>query len=208
MSTNTVKESRRSYLADAANELVASASESSFDAATFLEKFTTLASVENGIARLRDLVLELTFQGRCSQQLPADDDSAELLKSILKERQAVKSDYRIPTGLATTDTDFAKPDSWQTTTLGFLSLQIQYGYTASAIPGSDGIRMLRITDIQNNHVDWSSVPGCEISDEEAKKYLLHNNDILIARTGGTIGKSYIVETVFELVPRNQLTRVT
>ncbi len=52
--------------------------------------------------------------------------------------------------------------------------------------------MLRITDIQNNRVDWPLVPGCQISMDEAQKYLLSPNDILIARTGGTIGKSFIV----------------
>ena len=78
------------------------------------------------------------------------------------------------------------------TQLGNIALKIQYGYTASADASATEIRMLRITDIQNNRVDWPSVPGCQIESEEAERYLLSPNDILIARTGGTIGKSFIV----------------
>ena len=52
--------------------------------------------------------------------------------------------------------------------------------------------MLRITDIKDNIVDWNSVPYCDISNENLIKYKLNIRDIVIARTGGTIGKTYIV----------------
>src|SRR5205823_5232929 len=53
----------------------------------------------------------------------------------------------------------------------------------------------RITDIQDNQVNWDTVPGCTIRAEDVAKYELHENDILIARTGGTIGKSFLVSNV-------------
>ena len=52
---------------------------------------------------------------------------------------------------------------------------------------------MRITDIQNDRVDWERVPGCAIEQIEMQKYLLQDNDILIARTGGTVGKSYLIQ---------------
>jgi len=52
--------------------------------------------------------------------------------------------------------------------------------------------LLRITDIKDNIVDWNSVPYCDISNENLIKYKLNIRDIVIARTGGTIGKTYIV----------------
>ncbi len=67
--------------------------------------------------------------------------------------------------------------------------------TASANHDLSDYKLLRITDIQNNTVHWEKVPGCEISSEQAQGYLLSNGDILIARTGGTIGKSYLVENI-------------
>jgi len=48
-----------------------------------------------------------------------------------------------------------------------------------------------------NSVDWSSVPGCDVELEKAKKCRLSNGDIVIARTGGTVGKSYLVEALQE-----------
>lgn len=73
--------------------------------------------------------------------------------------------------------------------LGDIIKDTQYGYTASA---SDigKYKLLRITDIKDGKVDWKSVPFCECDSPE--KYLLEKNDILIARTGGTTGKSFLI----------------
>lgn len=57
--------------------------------------------------------------------------------------------------------------------------------------------MVRITDIHDNIVDWDNVPFCDISEKDIATYLLRTNDILFARTGGTVGKSYLVKTVLE-----------
>ena len=66
---------------------------------------------------------------------------------------------------------------------------------ATDIYNDTGIKFLRITDIQDNKVNWDTVPFCEIEEGKLKTYLLRNNDILIARTGGTIGKSFIVKDI-------------
>jgi len=63
----------------------------------------------------------------------------------------------------------------------------QYGYNASALQSGNN-KFLRISDIHDSKVDWNSVPYCNCEDEET--YLLKNEDILIARTGGTTGKSF------------------
>ena len=54
---------------------------------------------------------------------------------------------------------------------------------------------MRITVIQNNKVNWSNVPGCTIKDSDINKYLLSKGDILIARTGGTIGKTFQINNL-------------
>ena len=46
-------------------------------------------------------------------------------------------------------------------------------------------------------MNWDSVPYCDITEESISEYLLHKNDILFARTGGTVGKSYLVSEVPE-----------
>ena len=57
--------------------------------------------------------------------------------------------------------------------------------------------MVRISDIQDGRVLWESVPYCEIAEKDIPIYLLSANDILFARTGGTVGKSYLVKNVPE-----------
>lgn len=81
---------------------------------------------------------------------------------------------------------------WKLEALGKLSSAIQYGYTAKAQPEPVGPRLLRITDIQNDTVKWNEVPFCKIEKEEKSKYLLTPNDIVFARTGATVGKSYLI----------------
>ena len=57
--------------------------------------------------------------------------------------------------------------------------------------------MVRISDIQENCVIWDNVPYCQIDENDIDTYLLKVNDILFARTGGTVGKSFLVEEVLE-----------
>ena len=81
---------------------------------------------------------------------------------------------------------------WEVKRLEELSSAIQYGYTAKATTERIGPKLLRITDIQNDAVDWDAVPFCQISTKETEKYRLGKNDLLFARTGATVGKSYLI----------------
>ena len=89
---------------------------------------------------------------------------------------------------------FEIPESWQWERWGNLSYSIQYGYNAPAEEIGD-IRMVRISDIQDGEVLWATVPFCHISKSEIDTYLLHKDAILFARTGGTVGKSFLVNDV-------------
>ena len=55
--------------------------------------------------------------------------------------------------------------------------------------------MVRISDIQDGEVLWATVPFCHINESEIDTYLLQKDDILFARTGGTVGKSFLVNDV-------------
>ena len=85
---------------------------------------------------------------------------------------------------------FELPDGWVKSTLGDVCEPSQYGYTAKA--GSTGShRFLRTTDITKEHVDWSNVPYCSMTDDEAEKYLLSDGDIVISRAG-SVGFSKLI----------------
>jgi type I restriction enzyme S subunit len=85
------------------------------------------------------------------------------------------------------------PEGWRKDIVNNIVMSIQYGYTESSSNSVVGPKFLRITDIQNNRVNWESVPYCPINNDEIDKYLLKDGDLLFARTGATVGKSFLIK---------------
>lgn len=69
---------------------------------------------------------------------------------------------------------------------------VQYGYTASASNTEIGPKFLRITDIVRPCIDWDSVPYCKVDDASFAKFSLAPGDIVIARTGATVGHAKLI----------------
>ena len=95
---------------------------------------------------------------------------------------------------------------WETKELAAVSA-INYGYTESASSEPVGPRFLRITDIQDDRVDWDSVPYCKIEKADLPKYRLASGDIVFARTGATTGKSFLVNEPPDAVFASYLIRL-
>ncbi len=133
-------------------------------------------------------------------QCKEDGTAQDLYESIQEDKKKLLKEGKIEKikliPITETDIPYAIPDNWKWIRWGDLSERIQYGYNA---PGkqSGRIKMVRISDIQDGKVMWDTVPYCDIEEDEIDNYLLHENDILFARTGGTVGKSYIVGDVPE-----------
>ncbi len=146
-------------------------------------------------------VLQMAIQGKLVEQRPEEGTGEELYNQIQAEKQSlikegkIKKEKPLPE-ISEDEIPFDIPESWRWVRWGTIAKSIQYGYNAPALL-SGTIKMVRISDIQNGQVVWDSVPYCEIQDEEISTYLLEPNDILFARTGGTVGKSYLVSTVLE-----------
>ena len=162
--------------------------------------YDRVAEAPDAVGRLRRFVLDLAVRGKLVKQDPADEPASELLKRISAEKaRLVKAgEIRNPKKIPVIDTNelpFDPPRGWEWTRLLEISRKIHYGYTASANRMIESVRLLRITDIQDNRVDWFSVPGCEIEEKVLPKFKLERGDVLIARTGGTIGKSFLVQDV-------------
>lgn len=96
---------------------------------------------------------------------------------------------------------------WILRTVEELSTDPQYGYTASANKQSDGVKFLRITDIQNGIVDWSKVPSCDCNKRDVDQYGLRDGDIVFARTGATTGKTFLVRQPPEAIFASYLIRL-
>ncbi len=165
-----------------------------------LTHFDCIADAPDAIPRLQRFILDLAVRGKLVPQDPNDEPVAELLKRIRVEKaRLVKAgEIRNPKQVLVIDAGecfFSPPRGWEWKRLSEISRKIHYGFTASANKMADAVRLLRITDIQDNSVDWFSVPGCEIGEKALLQFKLKKGDILVARTGGTIGKSFLVQDV-------------
>ena len=166
--------------------------------------------------QLKKSILQEAVQGKLVPQDPADEPASALLEHIRTEKeQLIKSGkikrdkhesvifrrdnsyYERVDGIERCIDDempFEIPESWRWTRWGTVATSIQYGYNAPA-KQCGRIRMVRISDIHENLVTWTTVPFCDIDELDISTYLLQPNDILFARTGGTVGKSFLVRDV-------------
>ncbi len=108
-----------------------------------------------------------------------------------------------------------KGEAWETTTLGEVA-DVEYGFTDKS--GSDGdFRYVRITDIDNNGELTKSNKKYISPPVEAEKFVLNDNDLLMARTGATFAKvllykdiepsifaSYLIRISFKVPIKNEL----
>ncbi|MCX0435720.1 restriction endonuclease subunit S [Aeromonas veronii] len=83
-------------------------------------------------------------------------------------------------------------NSYPIVKLSTIADKVDYGLTASAADRLEGPRFLRITDLQDDSVNWSQVPSCECSPVDVIKFSLSLGDIVFARTGATTGKSFLI----------------
>jgi type I restriction enzyme S subunit len=169
---------------------------------------------------LKKSILQSAIQGKLVAQDPDDEPVSVLLEKIRKERETLTKDGKLKRDKTESyiykntednsyyekigseircideEVPFEIASSWLWVRLGNICNTIHYGFTASASQKGNS-KLLRITDIQDNKVDWKSVPFCMITEHESVTYKLNKNDILIARTGGTIGKTYIIDNLKE-----------
>ena len=86
------------------------------------------------------------------------------------------------------------PEGWAWTKIHCVSSEILYGVSESA-KETGKYKLLRITDIQDDQVNWDSVPFTDFPEDKVSNYILKNGDIVFARTGATVGKSYLIENL-------------
>ena len=149
---------------------------------------------------LKNSILQFAIQGKLVPQDPNDEPASVLLAKIRKEKEKLVREKKLKKKdletkpISDDEKPFEIPESWEWCRWGEISFNIQYGYNAPALH-SGIIRMVRISDIQNGEVQWENVPFCDIEESEIASYLLGENDILFARTGGTVGKSFLVDKI-------------
>ena len=154
--------------------------------------------LQSYIKQAKSKVLEMAVRGELVPQNPNDEPASVLLERFKKEKLSQKSKGKTTEHNTHYEEElpFNIPENWVWCRFGEITKIIQYGVSKSA--KSEGLyRLLRITDIQYNKVIWENVPFTDIKEKEAENFILENGDFLFARTGATVGKSYLVEDLVE-----------
>ena len=150
--------------------------------------------------KLRQKILDLAIHGKLVPQDPNDEPASVLLERIRAEKEKLIKEGKIKApkkSKSAGDTShypkegpWELPEGWCWTTIEDISNSILYGVNEPS-KASGNYKLLRITDIQKGKVDWETVPFTDYDDKKAEQYLLSDGDILFARTGATVGKSYL-----------------
>jgi len=174
---------------------------------------------------LKNSILQLAIQGKLVPQDPNDEPASKLLEKIRAAKQKLVKEGKIKKDKQesfiykgddnnyyekignevrniTDEIPFEIPDSWEWVRLDSLS-NINGGYAfKSSLYTESGIRIIRISDFDENGIKNNRIVRYPYS-EDLKPYQLENGNILLAMTGGTVGKSYLVERVSEPMYVNQ-----
>ncbi len=166
-----------------------------------LERFELLAEAPGGVARVRQLVLELAVRGKLVPQDPSDEPASALLARIAEERARLVKEKKLPKSeplppVSEGEQPFALPKGWGWTRVGLAGV-VQLGRQRSP-ENHHGPKMrpyLRVANVHENRIDLSDVMEMNFSDEEFERFALAPGDVLLNE-----GQSY------ELVGRPALYR--
>ena len=121
-------------------------------------------------------------QDKIANTLSSIDKHLSMIESLISKYEAIKK---------STVNLLLKPKAgWRHVKLGDICLSFAYGVGASAIPYDGTNRYIRITDIDDDSHEFKPSP---LSSPSHFRYdhIVKDGDILIARTGASVGKSYI-----------------
>lgn len=177
------------------------------DAQQFLAEFGHIANAPGGVARLRALVLNLAMRGQLVPQDSNDAPASELLNAINAERHRLVKKGKIKSSklLSTIKPEVVThvlPEGWDWVRLEGIS-EINGGFAFKSTEYvNNGVRVIRISDFDERGFKNEKIVRYSFS-SELENYQLERNNILMAMTGGTVGKSLLVEELPEEMFVNQ-----
>ncbi len=82
----------------------------------------------------------------------------------------------------------AVPESWSVTTFSEIRECLEYGTSTHCTLEPRRFPVLRIPNVEPGRVNASELKYCDLSEEEAGKYLLSHGDLLFIRTNGVLDR--------------------
>jgi len=148
--------------------------------------------------RLKKSILQEAITGRLVPQDPNDEPASVLLDKIRKEKAMLVKEGKLKkkdleeTPIEENEIPFKIPENWEWCKLGTIAALIGGFAFKSHEYTSSGSRVIRISDITENGFIKKNVVRFPFTDK-LSQYVILEGDILMAMTGGTVGKSLYVK---------------
>lgn len=138
-------------------------------------------------------------QKKIAEILSTVDDKIEVIDQQIIETQALKKGLMqrlLTKGIGHTEFKDSPlgmiPKSWEVVNVQEITKEHKQGFYTKDGYVDNGIRLARITDLNNPKVDFSDMPKLNISNSDYQSYKIEKGDFLFARSGA-IGRYGIVE---------------
>lgn len=175
------------------------------DAQQFLAAFGYIANAPGGVARLREMVLDLAVHGRLVEQCDTDDSVTAWLNHVSTQKADLIAKKQIPKQtvlgeLADEEHPFALPKGWVFVRLGQIANKIGSGSTPKGgreVYVDEGIPFLRSQNVWNDGLHLDDVAYITAAEHErmsGTKVL--GQDILLNITGASLGRCALVPSDF------------
>ena len=149
---------------------------------------TNKTDLQSYIKQAKSKVLEMAIRGELVPQNPEDEPASVLLERIKKEQKSSKSKGKNTEHNTHYEEElpFDIPKNWERCRLGEVC-DFENGFAFSSDNYcSQGVPLIRISNIQNSKIDLKDVVFVDkIVDE---KFIVEKGDLLIAMSGATTGK--------------------
>ena len=180
---------------------------------TFLKQEKLNLEINN---RLKSSILQEAIQGKLVPQIAEEGSAQELLEQIKEEKCRLVREGKLKKSALNdsvifrgddnkywekngkdvvcidAEIPFEVPSSWIWCRMGdCVSIIGGYAFKSYDLKSSLGIRVIRISDISEKGLVNKNIVKYN-GNEDLTQYLIKRNDILIAMTGGTVGKSLLL----------------
>ena len=122
------------------------------------------------------------FINRLDERIKAQE---KLVASLKKYKRGVMSIL-----LSSKDNPYYSSETWKEVSLSDVASGFEYGMNAAATVYDGSHKYIRITDIDDSSHLYSQDEPVSPEGQAEEKYRVRENDILFARTGASVGKSY------------------
>lgn len=159
--------------------------------------------ISMGTKKLRELITALAIQGKIVPQVLSEGTASDLINANKDYGvNSKKNSWKKLSRIIPVSPPYQIPASWIWIRLQDVC-EVNGGFAfQSSRYVNDGIRVVRISDFDDRGFKNDSIVRYDYS-AKLEGYLLNINNIIMAMTGGTVGKSYLVKSIPEKMVVNQ-----